>query len=284
MLTFGKFNTMTATRRTGNGMYLTDKEKSREVLLPNKYVPGDLEPGGKIRAFVFNDSEDRPTATTVVPKVQLHEFAVLQVRQVTKVGAFLDWGLEKDLLVPFKEQPGRMLEGHWYMIYLYLDEETTRLSASGRYQKFLENEAIAVQEGEEVNVLIDDESNLGVNVIINNRYRGLIYENELFKKVRRGDRLKGYIKTVREDGKIDVRLERQGFGRVKTGAPLLLEKLEENGGFLPLTDKSSPDAIATLLEMSKKTFKKTAGTLYKQRLIRLESDGIYLAKKNGPAS
>jgi len=280
MVTFGKFNPLTATRHTDNGMYLTDKEESMEVLLPNKYVPEDLEPGGKIRAFLFNDSEDRPTATTVVPKVELHEFAVLQVRQVTQVGAFLDWGLEKDLLVPFKEQPGRMLEGHWYMIFLYLDEETTRLTASGRYQKFLEKENIAVKSGEEVNVLIDDETDLGVNVIINNRYRGLIYENELYKKVRRGDRLKGYIKTVREDGKIDVRLEREGYGRVKSGVPLILEKLKENGGYLPLTDKSSPDAIAVLLEMSKKTFKKTVGTLYKQRLIRLEKDGIYLTEGN----
>jgi uncharacterized protein len=259
MINIGEINRLSAARRTDNGVYLTDEDRSGEVLLPNKYVPEDIAEGDVLEVFIFNDSEDRITATTATPKIKLHEFACLQVRDVTPVGAFLDWGLEKDLLVPFKEQPGRMKKGGWYMVFLYLDGETDRLVASGRYQKFLQKENITVKPGEEVNLIIDDPTDLGVNVIINHRFRGLIYQNELFQKIRRGDRLTGFIKNVREPN-----------------AEKILAELKASQGYLRLTDKSDPDDIAEVLEMSKKTFKKAVGALYKQRLIRLEKDGIYL--------
>ncbi len=276
MISIGEINHLSAVRRTDNGVYLTDEDRSGEVLLPNKYVPEDIAEGDVLEVFIFNDSEDRITATTATPKIKLHEFACLQVRDVTPVGAFLDWGLEKDLLVPFKEQPGRMKKGGWYMVFLYLDGETDRLVASGRYQKFLQKENITVKPGEEVNLIIDDPTDLGVNVIINHRFRGLIYQNELFQKIRRGDRLTGFIKNVREDGKIDVTLQKPGYAHVEPNAEKILAELKANQGYLRLTDKSDPDDIAEVLEMSKKTFKKAVGALYKQRLIRLEKDGIYL--------
>lgn len=276
MINIGQINHLRAVRSTDNGVYLTDEEGSGEVLLPNKYVPEDIAEGKVLEVFIFNDSEDRITATTATPKIKLHEFACLQVRDVTHVGAFLDWGLEKDLLVPFKEQPGRMVKGGWYMVFLYLDAETDRLVASGRYQKFLQKENIDLKPGEEVNLIIDDETDLGVNVIVNHRFRGLIYQNELFQKIRRGDKRTGFIKNVREDGKIDVTLQKPGYGKVEPNAEKILARLKDNQGYLRLTDKSDPDDIAEILEMSKKTFKKAVGALYKQRLIRLENDGIYL--------
>jgi uncharacterized protein len=272
MIILGKYNRLRAVRQTDNGVYLTDREATREVLLPNKFIPAEgLEEGQVLRVFIFKDSEDRITATTTEPRIMLNQFACLQVREVNQVGAFLDWGLEKDLMVPFKEQPGRMIVGGWYMVYLFLDEKTERLVASGRYQKFLEKEDIDLKDGQAVDLIIDDPTDLGVNVIVNNRYRGLVYQSELFERVQRGDERKGFVKSVRPDGKIDVMLQRPGYGKVETTA--------ENNGFLPFTDKSSPDDIVRVFEMSKKTFKMTLGRLYKQRQVRIEPDGIYLSEK-----
>jgi len=277
MIHLGKYNRLKIVRQTDNGVYLTDEEGAGEVLLPNKFVPEKWETGDQLKVFIFRDSEDRITATTATPLIKLNEFACLQVRELNNIGAFLDWGLDKDLLVPFKEQPGKMIPGNWYIVYLYLDEKTDRLAASGRYQKFLQKENIHVRAGLEVNLLIDNQTELGLNVIINNRYRGLVYENEIFEPLRRGDRRKGYVKLVREDGKIDVSLQKPGYGKVEPNAGKILAQLRANEGYLRLTDKSDPDDITELLEMSKKTFKKAVGALYKERLIRLEEDGIYLA-------
>lgn len=280
MIILGKYNRLRAVRQTDNGVYLTDREGTREVLLPNKYIPEEgLEEGQLLRVFIFKDSEDRITATTAEPLIQLNEFACLQVREVNNVGAFLDWGLEKDLMVPFKEQPGRMSVGGWYMVYLFLDEKTERLVASGRYQKFLEKEDIDLKNGQAVDVLIDDQTDLGINVIVNHRYRGLIYDSELFEQVQRGDRRKGFVKLVRPDGKLDVTLQRPGYAKVEDTADKLLRKLKENNGFLPFGDKSSPEDIARVFEMSKKTFKMTLGKLFKERKVRIEDKGIYLEPK-----
>ncbi len=276
MILLGQYNTLKATRRTDNGMYLTDEVESGEVLLPNRYVPEELRVGDEIRVFIFKDSEDRLTATTAKPHIELHQFACLQVAEVNDAGAFIDWGLEKDLLVPYKEQPGRMRKGQWYMVFLYIDTETDRLVASGRYQRYLQKETANLTEGQEVDLIIDDKTGLGYNVIINHLYRGLVYHNEVFQKLRRGDQMKGFIKTVREDGKIDVSLQKPGFRSIEPNASKILELLRVNHGYLGLTDKSDPDDIVELLEMSKKTFKKAIGTLYKQRKVRLEDDGIYL--------
>lgn len=278
MIQLGKFNRLKIVRQTNNGIYLTDGEESGEVLLPKKYVPETWEVGDWLRVFIFKDSEDRLTATTATPLIKLNEFACLQVREVNGFGAFLDWGLEKDLLVPFKEQPGRMVPGGWYMVFLYLDHETDRLAASGRYQKFLQKDNIQLSPGQEVKLLIDNQTELGFNVIINQRYPGLVYQNEIFEKLHRGDYRKGYVKHVREDGKIDISLQKPGYAKVEPNAERILVKLHENKGFLPLTDDSDPGDIAATLEMSKKTFKKAVGALYKQRLIRLEKHGIYLVQ------
>ena len=276
MIYLGEYNSLKIVRQTDNGIYLTDEENSGEVLLPNKFVPESWDVGDVLQVFIFKDSEDRITATTDKPLIKLNEFACLQVRDVNDFGAFLHWGLDKDLLVPFKEQPGKMIPGNWYIVHLYLDEQTNRLAASARYQKFLQKQFIRLQAGEAVDLLIDDQTELGVNVIINNRYRGLIYQNEIFEKLRRGDRRKGYVKLVRPDGKIDVTLQKAGYAKIEPNGEKILAQLKANHGYLLLTDKSDPDDIAEALKMSKKTFKKAIGTLYKQHLIRLEEDGIYL--------
>jgi predicted RNA-binding protein (virulence factor B family) len=197
----------------------------------------------------------------------------------TNTELFSHWGLDKDLLVPFKEQPGKMIPGNWYIVYLYLDEQSDRLAASARYQKFLQKQFIRLKAGEAKWTCSSmTRRNWAYNVIINNRYRGLIYQNEIFEKLRRGDRRKGYVKLVRDDGKIDVSLEITGYAKVEPNGQKILARLKANQGYLRLTDKSEPSDIAGFLEMSKKTFKKAIGTLYKQRLIRLEEDGIYLVE------
>lgn len=275
MIELGKYNLLTAARKTDNGLYLTDQQ-GREVLLPNKYVADDLQIGNEINVFIFNDSEDRLTATTVSPKIILNEFAFLQVKEVTNFGAFLEWGLEKDLFVPFKEQPAKMVKDKKYIVYLYLDYKTDRLVASANFNRFLEKENIYVEKGEKVDILILDETELGINVIINNMHRGLIFNNDIFRQIKTGDKLEGYIKNIRPDNKIDVALQQQGFASIEPNAQKILEKLKSNNGFLNLTDKSDPAGIIALLEMSKKTFKKAIGTLYKKKKIRLGKDGIYL--------
>jgi len=275
MIELGKYNLLTAARKTENGLYLSDQQ-GREVLLPNKYVTEDLAIGHEIEVFIFNDSEDRLTATTAKPKILLNEFAFLQVKEVTNFGAFLDWGLEKDVFVPFKEQPVKMISGKKYIVYLYLDTQTDRLVASANFNRFLEKENVYVEKGEKVDVLILDQTELGLNVIINNMHRGLIFNNDIFQVIKTGDKVEGYIKNIRPDNKIDVTLQKQGFANIEPNAQKILEKLESNNGFLNLTDKSDPIEIIGLLEMSKKTFKKAIGTLYKKKIIRLEKDGIYL--------
>jgi uncharacterized protein len=273
MIELGKYNLLKAIRKTDNGIYLEDQQE-REVLLPNKYTDG-INIGDEINVFIFNDSEDRLTATRTKPKIELNEFAYLEVKEVTRFGAFLDWGLEKDLFVPFKEQPTKMLAGKKYIVYLYLDHQTDRLVASANFNRFLEKDDVFVEEGEKVDLLVLDETELGVNVIINNMHRGLIFNNDIFKQIKTGDKLEGYIKNIRPDNKIDVTLQQQGFANIEPNAQKILELLKKENGFLNLTDKSDPAEITARLEMSKKTFKKAVGTLYKKKIIRLEKDGIY---------
>ena len=271
----GKFNDLIAARDTEQGYYLKDSE-GKEVLLPNKYVPKDFKVGDEISVFVYTDSEDRIVATTLEPNVIVGEFAVLEALEVNKTGAFMDWGLEKDLLVPYSEQRTRIQKGNLYPVYMYLDEKTNRLVGTTKIDKYLERENIALERGEEVELLICDQTDIGINVIINDTYRGLLYDNELFQAVSAGDRLPGFIKNIRPDKKIDVSLQKIGYGSVKPGAKKILDKLTENGGFLNLTDNSDPVIILAKLEMSKKLFKKSVGMLYKQKKIKIEEDGIYL--------
>ena len=275
MIPLGTYSTLTAKRQLLQGIYLEDAEGD-EVLLPNKYIPDGLQLADEISVFVYTDSEDRIIATTIKPKILLHEFACLEVMAVTKFGAFLDWGLEKDLFVPFKEQKLKMKEGNSYIVYLYNDEESDRLVASAKIFKYLSNEALTVKDGEQVDLLIAEPTDLGVNVIINNCHKGLIYKNEIFQQLELGDQIKGYIKKIRSDNRIDVSLQPQGMKNIEPSAAKILDYLKMNQGFMSLTDKSRPEEIMAKMEMSKKSFKKALGSLYKQKLVRLEKNGTYM--------
>lgn len=277
MIQLGQYNRLKAVRSTRHGLYLADEE-GREVLLPRKYVPKDVSEEQVLEVFVFNDSEDRPTATTLVPKILLHQVAYLQVKQVNKFGAFLDWGLEKDLLVPFREQRSEMQKGKSYLVYLYEDEESQRLVATSKWYRFINNENLIVEQDQEVDLIVANSTDLGVNVIINHQHVGLVYKNEIFRRLRPGDQIKGYVKLIRPDNKIDIRLQREGYAHVEPNAEKILQILQANDGFLGLHDGSSPDDIRAHLEMSKKTFKKAIGALYKKKLIEIKTKGIYLVK------
>lgn len=277
MLEIGRINKLIALRQTSVGFFLGHPDDERDdVLLPNKYVPTDLRVEDEIDVFIYTDSEDRPIATTLTPHIMRDEFAPLPVVAVSNVGAFLNWGLEKDLLVPFREQSKPMHEGEWYVVFLYLDEDTGRLVASSKVSRFLDPDASDLVANDSVDLLAYEITDLGVNVIINDRYQGLLYHNELFRPVQVGDRMPGFVKRVRDDDRVDVSLQQMGFENVEPSAQRILEALQQAKGFLPLNDSSPPEAIHKALEMSKKTFKKAIGTLYKDRRIEIRDDGIAL--------
>lgn len=275
MLHLGIKNTLRILRGTTVGMFLGDNEEN-DVLLPKKYVPENAVVGDNIEVFIYKDSEDRIIATTLEPKIYLNQFACLQVKAVTPIGAFLDWGLEKDLFVPFREQNKKMEEGKWYAVYLYLDEDTERLVASCKVNRYFEKENIDLKVGQEVDLLIFEETDMGLNAIINNKFKGLLYENEIFQRIKVGTQIKGFVKNIREDNRIDLSLQKHGYENIEPNAERILTKLKSNNGFLDITDKSDANYVMYQLEMSKKTFKKAVGALYRQRVIRLEDDGIYL--------
>lgn len=275
MLRLGKINSLSLFEETEYGVYLRDSEGDHEVLLPNKYVPKNLDLGASIDVFLYTDSEDRIVATTLRPKIFLHEVAVLEVKDVVTFGSFLDWGLEKDLFLPLGEQEGRVQKGDKVTVCLRLDEKTNRLFASAKIKKFT-NKEITVKEGDEVDLIIGKKSDLGYQVIINNTYIGLIFFDKIFRPLCKGDKVKGFIEKVREDGKIDVSLQKKGYIQVVDSQGLLLKKLQENNGVLYLTDNSDPKSITKELSMSKAVFKKCVGALYKQRKIKIEADRIVL--------
>lgn len=270
----GKFNTLKILRDTRVGLFLGDE--NQDVLLPNKYVPKKFEIGEELDVFVYLDHEERITATTLKPYIQLGEFAYLKVNYTNEFGAFLDWGLEKDLFVPFKEQARKMETGKRYLVFMYLDEKTNRLVASSKLNQFLEQENIELEVGQQVDLIVSHITELGINVIINSTYKGLLYKDEVFENLSPGKKLKGYIKTIRPDKKIDVALTKQGFEAIEEHAQKILDELRASKGFLRLNDNSHPEEIKTVLQMSKKSFKKAIGSLYKQKLISIKEDGIYL--------
>jgi len=274
MIALGKFNTLEVLRDTSVGLFLGDEE-GNDVLLPNKYVPETYEIGDKLTVFCYLDYDERLIATTLEPDVIVDEFQLLQVAEVNEYGAFLDWGLEKHLLVPFREQRSKMQEGQWYVVFCYLDEKSNRLVASNKLDRFLSNEDLTVRVWEEVELVITRQTDLGWEVIINNKHKGLVYFNEVFKKIAVGDIVAGCIKTIRRDGKIDVSLQPLGEKILEPAANKIYEAMMANGGFLPLHDKSDPELIKKELQMSKKTFKKGIGTLYKAHKIKIEKDGIH---------
>ena len=279
MADIGKFNVLIAAKSTPQGMYLKDDENN-EILLPNKYVPDSCKIGSSIKVFIYLDSEDRIIATTKSPKACAGDFAFLKVKDVNNVGAFLDWGLEKDLFVPFKEQRRPLNDGESCVFYIYVDLETNRLIASSKLNKHLSKKVEQISSGDEVDVLISSKSDMGYNCIVNNLYSGLIYENEAFKRLQAGDKLKAYAKKIRHhDGKIDISLQKSGYKKVDGLPEQILKKLKLQAGFMPVNSKTPPDQIYNLFGVSKKTFKMAIGALYKERKIEITDTGIKLASK-----
>ncbi|SDL09716.1 hypothetical protein SAMN04488034_102275 [Salinimicrobium catena] len=275
MLTIGEYHTLKIDRDTEPGLFLKN-EDGDEVLLPNKYKPENYELEDELEVFVYLDHEERPVATTLKPFIKLDEFGYLKCVEVSDIGAFLDWGLEKHLFVPFKEQVTKMRKGDRYLVFCYLDELTGRLVASSKTNAFLDNTELTVEPFEEVELIVSNPTELGWNVIVNQLHRGLLYKDDVFQKLHTGDKLTGYVKKTRPDGKIDVTLQRPGYRSIEPNAQELLTILELKGGFLKLTDKSSPEEIQKQLQMSKKSFKRALGNLYKQRLVDIKDSGIYL--------
>jgi len=274
-MNIGHYHNLKVDRITQPGAYLTDGEA--DVLLLTKYIPQGTKEGHWLNVFVYRDSEGRIISTTLKPLAMVGEFAYLKVKDANDVGAFLEWGIEKDLLVPFREQKIKLKRGMWVLVYLYLDEKTDRIAATAKVTKYFK-EDVRLNEGDEVDLLITDTTDLGVNVVVENAYKGLIYENDLFHDVIEGDRIKGYVKSIRPDKKLDISLRKEGIENLEAGASQILRELKKNDGFLALHDKSDPGEIQTVLQMSKKNFKRSTGILYKKKLIRLVDRGIELIK------
>jgi hypothetical protein len=277
MALIGQMNSLRVIKMPSVGCYLDGGEHG-EILIPRRYVPEGTEPEDYLDVFIYFDSEDRIIATTEKPKLMLGEIAMLKVVSITHAGAFLDWGLSKDIFVPFREQKQKMEVDKWYIVALYIDHESNRLAASAKIEKFIDNTPPDYSVGEEVDLLIYNQTDLGFNAIVNNAHWGVIYQNEIFRHLSRGKQLKGYIKRVREDEKIDIILQRPGYQNIDSTSKAILDKLEKNNGFMPLSDKSQPDEIYSLLGISKKVFKKAIGSLYKSKLITLEDKGIRLVE------
>jgi predicted RNA-binding protein (virulence factor B family) len=273
MLLIGRFNRLKIDRITASGAFLVTSEG--DVLLPGKYIPDGAETGTGIEVFIYRDSEDRLVATTLNPRAVVGEFALLRVKDNTKVGAFLDWGLDKDLLLPFAEQAAPVRKGEQVLVRLYLDN-SGRIAASAKLEKFLRPADGSLSEGDEVELIPYAFSDLGAKVVIADTYGGLLFRNELYVKPARGERLRGYVKKIRDDGKIDVTLRKGGVREAAADREAILAALKARDGFLPLTDKSSPESIAKQLRLSKKSFKKGVGGLYKEGLIDITPEGIRL--------
>lgn len=260
---------------SNNGIYLRDQQGT-EVLLPQKEQAEEVKEGDKLMVYVYKDADNKFLGTTEKPLVLLNETAVLEIKAATKYGAFAAWGPDKDLFIPFKEQPEPMEQGKKYLIHMYLDGETNRLAGSGYFHKYLGNDRLSVKEGEQVDLIIGFQSDLGYNVIVNQKHEGLIYENEIFQKIRPGQQMKGFVHKIREGNKLDIRLQASGVTAITDNLEKIVHLLKEAGGFLPLHDKSSPEEIYDTVGMSKKLFKKAVGGLYKQQRITLEENGIRL--------
>ncbi|MBR1720484.1 MAG: GntR family transcriptional regulator [Phocaeicola sp.] len=274
----GKYNQLEVVKEVDFGLYL-DGSDDGEILLPSRYVPEGTKVGDMLNVFIYLDKEERLVATTLDPYAQVGQFAYLEVAWVNQYGAFLNWGLMKDLFVPFREQKLKMQVGRKYIVHVHLDEESYRIMASAKVEHFLSDEKPEYNAGEEVDILIWQRTDLGYKAIIDNKFSGLLYENEIFQPISVGMQMKAFIKQVREDGKIDLELQQGGMKKVKDFSDTLLAYIKEQRGFIRFTDKSDAEQIYNTFGVSKKTFKKAVGDLYKQRLIVLEPNGIYLVRK-----
>lgn len=275
MLNIGNYNTLRIIKILSFGAYL-DGGEGKEILLPTRYVPNGAQVGDEVEVFIYHDNEGRLIATTLHPKAVVGEFAFMQVKSVNTTGAFLDWGLMKDLLVPYKEQKLTMREGKWYLVYVRLDHVTGRIMASARIEKFLNNIPPKYKFNQEVDLLVADDTEIGYKVIVNNLHWGMVYHNQVFQRLEKGEHLKGYVKEIREDDKLDISLTPLGYQKVDGIAQTILQALQMQNGFLPVHDKSDPEVIYSLFRCSKKAFKQAIGALYRQHRIALEPDGIRL--------
>jgi len=275
MIEIGKINSLRVVKFVDFGAYLDGQEKG-EILIPKRYIPLTVQVDDIIDVFIYTDSEDRIIATTEKPYAQVDEFAYLHVTSVNKYGAFLDWGLLKDLLVPFSEQKQDLEEGNSYIVRVFLDKLTERIAATTKIDKYLNAELPTYQPDDAVEILIHSQTDIGYKAIVDNKFWGILYENEVFRTLKRGQRLTAYIKKVRPDGKIDLNLDKPGFEKIDDLTDRIIEKLKANNGFIGVTDKSSPETIYGMFAASKKTYKKAIGSLFKQRLIEILEDGIRL--------
>lgn len=273
----GKFNQLEVVKEVDFGIYL-DGGEDGEILLPTRYVPEGCHLGDILNVFLYLDNEERLIATTLTPLVQVGGFAYLEVAWVNQFGAFLNWGLMKDLFVPFREQKMKMQVGCSYIIHAHIDEDSYRIVASAKVERFLSKEMPEYQAGELVDILVWQKTDLGFKAIVDNKYGGLLYQNEIFQPLRTGMRMQAYVKQVRDDAKIDLELQRGGARKVDDFAEVLLRYIKEHEGSIPFHDKSNAEDIYDTFGVSKKTFKRAVGELYKKHLIVLEEQEIRLGK------
>ncbi|WP_443938645.1 CvfB family protein [Pedobacter sp. MW01-1-1] len=273
MIEIGKYNELRVLSKNDSGLNLTDGDKN--VLLPYVHVPQGTEIGDNLRVFVYVGKDGRLTGTTQRAYAEVGDFAFLKVVS-DEEGVFMDLGIDKDVYVPQREQKCPMKKGYKYVVYLYLDETNDRLLASSKLYDFVEEEGFDFEEGDEVSLLITEETDLGFNAIINNTYIGLLYFNEVFDNLQPGDVRKGWIKKIRVEGKIDLTLQPSGYGHILDSKVMIMKELKKSGGFIELGDKSTPEEIYNRFQISKSAFKKTIGSLYKERLIVLSDDSIRL--------
>jgi predicted RNA-binding protein (virulence factor B family) len=278
MAELGKYNNLRIVKEVDFGLYL-DGGSDGEILLPLRYVPEKYEIDQMIEVFIYLDSEDRIIATTEHPLATVGEFALLDVVSVNAIGAFLDWGLPKDLLVPFSEQKQNMETGNAYMVYIYVDEQTKRIVGTNKINRYLDQVPPSYTIGQEVDVLVSNRNEIGYTVIVNSAHKGIIYENEVFHKIFRGQHYRGYVNKVREDNKIDIRLQKPGMEHVDDLSRKIIDELNFMNGKLAMNDHTEPELIYKTFGVSKKAFKKALGTLYKQHIINILDDGIELVRK-----
>ncbi|WP_029532678.1 S1 RNA-binding domain-containing protein [Pseudomonas asplenii] len=278
MALIGRYNSLQVVKHTHFGLYL-DGAQDGEILLPNRYIPKDVpsEDEDWLNVFVYLDSDDKLIATTETPKVQVGEFASLKVKEVNSIGVFLDWGLPKDLLLPYSEEKRQLNAGDYCVVHVYLDKHTRRITATARLDRYLDKTPANYKVGQEVDLLVVETTDMGFKAIINNKHWGLIHKNEVFKFLRSGKREKGYIKQIRADGKISLSLQPVGEEAAGSLNSKILAKLRDNNGVLPVSDKSDPALISDLFGVSKGNFKKAIGTLYKNGQIVIHADRIELS-------
>ena len=275
MIRLGDYNTLKVVKEVDFGLYLDGGEEG-EILLPTRYVPKGCRPGDDIEVFLYLDQDERLIATTLRPLAKVGDFACLEVAWVNEYGAFLHWGLMKDLFCPFREQKMRMVKGNSYIVYVTIDEDSYRMIATAKVERYLSHERPNYKHGDEVDLLVWQKTDRGFKVIVDNLFQGLVYESQIFKPITTGNRMKGYVDHIRQDGKIDITLQPTGRQNITDFSEQLLQYLKDNGGHCDLGDKSPAELIVDRFKVSKKTYKKAVGDLYRQRLISINDDGITL--------